>query len=165
MGHRDHKEAARGPVDCAVVTVSDTRTKETDESGPLAIRLLEAAGHRVQSYLIVPDEPARIRDAIEGLVGTCRAVLLNGGTGISRRDGTYEVVSGLLEKRLDGFGELFRWLSFQEIGPPAMLSRALAGVYRETLIVATPGSPDAVRLALEKLVVPELSHLVWETRR
>lgn len=166
MGHRDHKERARGPVMCAVITVSDTRTPDTDESGRVAKGLLEGGGHQVVCYRIVKDEPAEIEAAVREAVGAgCQAVILNGGTGISRRDGTYEVISGLLEKTITGFGELFRFLSFQEIGSPAMLSRAIAGVFQGRLVAATPGSPEAVRLALERLLIPELAHLVWEISR
>jgi molybdenum cofactor biosynthesis protein B len=129
--------------------------------------MLEAAGHAVVVAKIVKDEPAQIRALLQELAaaGTVQAVLFNGGTGISRRDTTYEAVAGLLEKRLDGFGELFRMLSYQEIGAAAMLSRAIAGTYRDLLVFCTPGSTAAVRLAMDKLIVPELSHLAWEVWR
>lgn len=167
MPYQDHKEASKGSVDCAVVTVSDTRTEETDESGKIMKDLLTAAGHRVVHYEIVKDEPDQIRGLLSRLAegGRCQAVLLNGGTGISRRDTTFEAVASLLEKRLDGFGEIFRYLSYGEIGSGAMLSRATAGAYRDMIVFSTPGSRNAVRLAMEKLIVPELSHLVWEIWR
>jgi molybdenum cofactor biosynthesis protein B len=167
VGSEEHRRLARdAPVTCALVTVSDTRTAATDEGGRLMRERLEAAGHRVDSATIVPDEPERIRALLAQLVeGQAEVVLLSGGTGISRRDRTFEAVSGLLEKTLPGFGELFRALSFAEVGPAAMLSRATAGVYRGRLVVSMPGSPAAVRLAMDQLIVPELSHLAWELVR
>jgi molybdenum cofactor biosynthesis protein B len=164
---QEHRERGRGPVRCAVLTVSDTRTLETDEGGRLVVELLESAGHTVVRRGIVPDEPDRVRGWLEEALADpqVQAVLTTGGTGIAPRDRTYEVVSGLLEKRLDGFGELFRMLSYQEIGPAAMLSRAVGGVARGKVVLAMPGSPAAVRLAMEKLVLPELGHLVWEASR
>ncbi len=159
-----HRAAAPGSVGCAVLTVSDSRTEETDTSGALIRRLLEEHGHRVVAYRIVKDEPALIRDTIAAWVkqSDVRAILSNGGTGIAARDTTYDAIAALLDKRLDGFGEIFRMLSYAEIGPAAMLSRAVAGVHRGRLLVAMPGSPNAVRLAMEKLIVPELGHLVFE---
>jgi molybdenum cofactor biosynthesis protein B len=151
----------------AVLTVSDTRTKETDRSGPAAMRLLEQGGHRVFDYRIVPDDPSRVRDCVERWLGEedCDGVVLNGGTGISVRDRTYESISGMLDKRLDGFGELFRALSFEQIGPAAMLSRAVGGVARGKLVFSLPGSTAAVELAMSRLVVPELGHLLGQLRR
>lgn len=162
-----HKAHAPRTVRVFVLTVSDTRTEDNDEGGKLCRELVTAAGHVVIGSAIVPDEPAELqghlgRLADEQLVDV---VITTGGTGISRRDSTYEAVSGLLEKRLDGFGELFRMLSYQEIGSPAMLSRAVAGLYQGLVIFALPGSPSAVKLALEKLIVPELGHLKFEARR
>jgi molybdenum cofactor biosynthesis protein B len=167
VGSEEHRRLARdAPVTCALVTVSDTRTEATDESGRLMRQRLEAAGHRVSSAAIVPDEPARIRALLAELVeGPAEVLLLAGGTGITRRDRTYEAVTGLLEKQLPGFGELFRALSYEEIGAAAMLSRATAGVYRGRLVVSMPGSAAAVRLAMDRLIVPELSHLAWELVR
>jgi molybdenum cofactor biosynthesis protein B len=165
--HRQCAHKVRKAVTCAIVTVSDTRTPDTDTSGQTMREKLETAGHTVAYYRIVKDEPALIRGLIEELAaaGTVQAVLVNGGTGISRRDATYEALDALLEKRLDGFGELFRMLSYQEIGAAAMLSRAVAGTYRDLVVFSTPGSTPAVRLAMEKLIVPELPHLVWEIWR
>lgn len=160
----DAKHAARvvSNIPCAIVTVSDTRTKENDTGGATIRERLEAAGHVVVDYTILRDEPKAISAHVLSLCerGQCRAVLLTGGTGISPRDTTYEAVSALIEKRLDGFGELFRMLSFDEIGAAAMLSRAVAGTRGRTAIFAMPGSPSAVRLAMDKLVVPQLGHLV-----
>lgn len=150
-------------VAVAVVTVSDTRIPESDVSGRLVCDLLAEHGHRVHRYEIVPDEPDRVRAVLVGLGADagCAAVLLSGGTGLAPRDGTYEVVAGLLDKRLDGFGELFRARSFDEIGPAAMLSRAVGGVMGRTVVFSMPGSPGAVRLAMESLILPELGHLVF----
>jgi len=166
---RQHHEAAskRGPVACAIVTVSDTRTPETDTSGAAIRERLEAAGHRVVFYEIIKDEPEQITALLDRIAGEAgaQAVLFNGGTGISRRDTTYDALSARLEKTLPGFGELFRMLSFQEIGPAAMLSRAAAGVYRNRLVFSMPGSSNAVKLAMDRLIVPELEHLAWELTR
>ncbi len=146
---------------CAIVTVSDTRTVDTDASGARIRALLEEAGHRVSSHDILPDEPARLRPRLDALVaGEADAVILTGGTGLARRDTTYEVVLDLLDKRIDGFGELFRSLSFAEIGPRAMLSRAVAGVAGRTVVAALPGSTHAVDLALRQLLLPALGHMV-----
>jgi molybdenum cofactor biosynthesis protein B len=162
-----HQQAGRRPVTAAVITVSDTRTPETDKSGALMRDLLEQAGHRVTFSTIVKDDPAAVRAHLERLAAdqTAQVILFNGGTGISRRDTTYEAITGMLEKCLDGFGELFRMLSYAEVGAAAMLSRATAGVYRGVLVFSTPGSTGAVRLAMEKLILPELAHLVWELSR
>jgi molybdenum cofactor biosynthesis protein B len=140
---------------------------ETDTSGALIRERLERAGHSVVAYAIVPDEREEIGRLVDELVSRpdCDAVLLNGGTGIARRDVTYEAIAERLEKRLDGFGELFRWLSFREIGAAAMLTRAVAGVYRGKIVIAMPGSSGAVRLAMDELIVPELAHLVFEARK
>lgn len=166
---QQHREAAssRGPVACAIVTVSDTRTEETDKSGTLIRERLEAAGHRVVFYRIVKDEPEQISALLDEIAaeGEARVVMFNGGTGIARRDTTYDSLSRKLEKTLPGFGELFRMLSWEEIGAAAMLSRATAGVYRERLVFSMPGSSNAVRLAMERLIIPELEHLAWELTR
>lgn len=162
-----HRATAPVAVRCAVITVSDTRTLETDTGGATLVEGLTGAGQGVVSREILPDEPARIRESLERLrdSGECDAILLTGGTGISSRDETFETVSGMLTKSLPGYGELFRWLSFQEIGPAAMLSRAVGGVMGRVLVLTMPGSPAAVRLALERLILPELGHLVRESRR
>lgn len=163
----EHRQAAPEQIGCAVITVSDTRTEETDRSGRIMIESLEAAGHVVAHYAIVPDEPERIREQLELCASDERidAILFNGGTGIASRDTTFDVLSRALEKELPGFGELFRMLSWEEIGAAAMLSRATAGVFRGRILFSTPGSSNAVRLAMEKLIVPELGHLVYEIRK
>ena len=160
----EHRAAGPDSVGCAVLTVSDTRSPATDTSGALIRALLDAHGHRVVDYRIVPDEAALIADSVTALVARAdvQAILSNGGTGIAARDRTYDAIVGLIEKRLDGFGELFRMLSYAEIGAAAMLSRAVAGVHRGRVLIAMPGSTNAVRLAMEKLVLPELGHLVFE---
>ena len=162
-----HQQAGKQPVVAAILTISDTRTPETDKSGQAMRRLVEAAGHQVGHYAILKDEPEQIQNLLTQLAAESKVhvVLMNGGTGISRRDSTFEAVNALLEKRLDGFGELFRMLSYQQIGAAAMLSRAVAGLYRGLILFSTPGSTNAVQLAMEKLILPELSHLVWELRR
>lgn len=163
----EHRAHAPRSVRVFVLTVSDTRTEATDTSGQAARELLAAAGHQVVGYRILKDEPAEVGALVEQLCagGTVDAILINGGTGLSRRDSTYEAVTGVLHKQLDGFGELFRALSFAEIGAAAMLSRATAGVRDGVVVFATPGSTAAVRLALEKLILPELGHVVFEVRR
>lgn len=163
----EHRDNAPDTVAVAVLTVSDTRTVETDTSGRLILDGLAEKGHTVIDYRIVRDDVAAIREIIAGWATDPRiaAILTNGGTGIARRDTTYDVVAALLEKRLDGFGELFRMLSFPEIGAAAMLSRAVAGVYRETLIMTMPGSRNAVGLAMGQLILPELPHLVYEVTK
>jgi len=162
-----HRESAPDSVAVAVLTVSDTRTTGTDTSGRLILDGLAANGHTVIDYRIAPDDPVEIQSIILGWAADDRiaAILTNGGTGIAQRDTTYDVVAGLLDKRLDGFGELFRMLSFPEIGAAAMLSRAVAGVHQGTLIMTMPGSRNAVGLALERLILPELAHLVYEVTK
>jgi molybdenum cofactor biosynthesis protein B len=163
-----HRAEAPRSVGCMVITVSDTRDLETDKSGRLMIQLLEQAGHRVVLYRIVKDERDAIMEAIHDGSGhpEVDAILLNGGTGISPRDTTFEAVEGLLEKTMPGFGELFRYLSFTEdIGPAAMLSRAIAGTFRGKAIFSVPGSTGAVRLAMSRLIVPELGHVIRELRK
>jgi molybdenum cofactor biosynthesis protein B len=151
----------------AVVTVSDTRTPETDVNGRYLAEQIEASGNQLHSTSIVRDEPLEVAEILERLssLGDVQVVLFNGGTGVSSRDRTYDVLAGKLEKSLPGFGEIFRMLSWQQVGSAAMMSRATAGVYRGKIIVSTPGSPAAVRLAWEKLIEPELAHLVWEVAR
>jgi molybdenum cofactor biosynthesis protein B len=151
---------------CGVITVSDTRTPDNDESGKQIVEELEGARHTIVKYEIVNDEAEQIVSLIDEMIDAdCAVIVLNGGTGIAKRDSTFEAVDQLLEKRLPGFGELFRMLSYQEIGAASMLSRATAGTYRGALVFSLPGSPHAVNLALTKLIMPELTHLVWETVR
>lgn len=167
LGVHEHREKGKRPVTCAVVTVSDTRTEETDGSGRRIRELLSGAGHEVVATHIVRDEPALIRDTLRGLFADARveAVFLNGGTGIAPRDTTFEAVRGLLEKEIDGFGELFRMLSYDDIGPAAMLSRATAGIASGRLVVSMPGSTAAVELAMQKLVLPEIGHMIGLLRK
>src|SRR5438093_8911581 len=162
MGAHEHHAKARRVVVCAVLTVSDTRTAETDTNGTCIQALLEQAGHRVASYGILPDDPTRVRAHVEEMLREPEvdAIILNGGTGLAPRDTTYEAIVDMLEKRLDGFGELFRMLSFQQVGAAAMLSRAAAGVAGGKIVVSLPGAPAAVELALQKLLLPELGHMV-----
>ncbi len=153
-------------MNCALITVSDTRSPETDLSGQLIKELILSAGHAVGEYSIVKDEPIEIRTQLELLAQRpdVDAVIFNGGTGIAPRDTTYDAIENLLEKLLPGFGELFRWLSYQEIGSRALASRAVAGVYQSKLVFSIPGSTAAVKLAVEKLILPELVHLVTQLR-
>jgi molybdenum cofactor biosynthesis protein B len=174
VGHRfastvPDEHRARGPraVRCAVITVSDSKSEATDRGGPEVRGALSRAGHETAWSSIVRDEPAAIRGAIERGLGDAavQAIVLTGGTGVTSRDITVEVVSGLLEKELPGFGELFRALSFQEIGSAAFMSRATAGVSKRKALFAVPGSPSAARLAVERLIAPELPHLVEQLSR
>lgn len=159
-----HSDLPGITVCCAVITVSDTRTTATDKSGRLIQQLLSTAGHQVGSYAIVKDEPTQIQAELNRLCDNenLDALIFSGGTGIAPRDTTYDALSALLEKTLPGFGEIFRWLSYQEIGSRAIASRATAGIYRRKLIFSLPGSSNAVKLALEKLILPELTHLVTQ---
>jgi molybdenum cofactor biosynthesis protein B len=154
-------------VRCAVVTVSDTRTLETDRGGLLVAELLAAGGHQLASREIVPDDPGQIGALLKRLADPAAvdAILLTGGTGIAARDQTYETVSALLDKTMPGYGELFRMLSYDDIGPAAMLSRAVGGVVNNVILLTMPGSTAAVKLAMEKLIVPEVGHLVFEARK
>jgi molybdopterin adenylyltransferase len=162
MSHQEHRRQAPEHVRCAVITVSDSRTPETDTSGKLMQASLAREGHTICAYMIVKDEPDEIRRLLTHQIQTPEtdAVLLSGGTGLSSRDGTYEVVQSCLDKELTGFGELFRTLSYEDIGSAAMMSRATAGVARGTVIVSMPGSSAAVRLAMDKLILPELAHMI-----
>ncbi len=168
MSVAEHKGSAHSqePVKLAIVTVSDTRTPETDQNGRYLKDAALAAGYVVAAYRLIPDEASQVSSVLDELAsGDAQVMIWNGGTGISSRDTTYDVLSRKLEKILPGFGELFRMLSYQEIGSAAMLSRAVGGTYRGRVVVSVPGSPAAVRLAWEKLIVPELEHLAWEVAR
>ena len=164
---QEHKARAPASVGCFVLTISDSKTFETDTSGALIRELLSAAGHRITGHAIVKDEPAQVAAVIRSgcAAPSVEAFILTGGTGITSRDSTYEAIEALLDKRLAGFGELFRMLSYQEIGAAAMLSRAQGGVVQGRVLFSLPGSPNACRLALEKLIVPELPHLIREVNR
>jgi molybdenum cofactor biosynthesis protein B len=161
MSVHDHEQHARANLKVGIITASDTRTPETDESGGLIRTMLQDAGHSVDYYAIVPDDSEKISAALVSNLENLDAIIINGGTGITARDDTAEVVKSVLDKELEGFGELFRMLSFQEIGPAAMLSRAVAGVRHGKFVAALPGSPDACRLAMEKLLIPQLGHITY----
>jgi molybdenum cofactor biosynthesis protein B len=164
MVYLPHPDKANKTVNCAVITVSDTRVAENDKSGQLIHELLHNANHAVTAYAILQDEPDLIQSEIEKLKERTDVdvVILNGGTGIAPRDTTYDALEKLLEKTLPGFGEIFRFLSYQEIGSRAIASRAIAGTYQGKLIFSLPGSSNAVRLAMEKLILPEIIHLVTQ---
>jgi molybdenum cofactor biosynthesis protein B len=163
----EHRATAPRSVGCWVLTISDTKTPGTDTSGALIRKLLLDAGHEVVGSTIVRDEPKDVQRVIREACATdaVRAVIATGGTGITSRDSTYEAIEALLDKRLPGFGELFRMLSYEEVGAAAMLSRAQLGIHARRIIVSLPGSPNACRLALEKLLIPELPHLIREVSR
>jgi molybdopterin adenylyltransferase len=168
MNHKQHIVHAPDSLRCAVITVSDTRTEETDKSGQRIISLLQEYGHKVHVYKIIKDDEASIREAVLEAVGQhdIHAVITNGGTGIAKRDVTIETVKPLLEKEIVGFGELFRMLSYTEdIGAAAMLSRAIAGVRENKIIFSLPGSTGAVTLGMNKLILPELHHIVSEIHK
>ncbi len=160
-----HPDRLAIAINCAVITISDTRTPATDRSGELINQLLRSAGHNLGTYQIIPDEPGQILAqldlAIEH-VPPIQAIIFNGGTGISPRDHTYDAIASALTKTLPGFGEIFRSLSYQEIGSRAMSSRAIAGVYQQLLVFSLPGSSGAVKLGMEQLILPELVHLVTQ---
>lgn len=162
MSHVEHQDAAPDHVGVAVITVSDSRTEETDKSGALIREKLEGNGHTLVHYAIVKDTARQIKGELAIAVEKrgCQALILNGGTGISPRDNTFEVVDGMLEKHLPGFGEIFRYLSYKEIGSAAIMSRATMGTYRGRILVSLPGSTGAVRLAMDELLLPQLGHLV-----
>ena len=167
MSADPHRTGAVLHAAVALLTVSDTRNEQDDRSGQMARALVEGAGHRVVDYQILPDEPDRIAGCVKGWLARteCEVVVLNGGTGISGRDRTYEAVAALFDKKLDGFGELFRTLSYEQVGSRAMLSRAVAGIAAGKPIFSLPGSTAAVELALDKLILPELGHLLGELRK
>ena len=166
MSHEEHKKEAPRSVRIFVVTASDSRGEAEDTSGAFLKSAAAAAGHPVVGYRVVKDDPVAIRAALdEAARAGAQAILVNGGTGIAARDRSYEAVAALLEKRLDGFGELFRMLSYAEIGSAAMMSRAVGGVWAGRAVFSMPGSPAAVRLAWEKLIAPELPHLVRELEK
>ena len=167
MSVETHKSHAPASVGCFVLTVSDTRTEETDSSGRAIRSLLVDHGHTVTGFAIVPDEPAHVTATLREQLAApaTRIVIATGGTGLTSRDGTYEAVSGLFDKRLDGFGELFRMLSYEEIRAAAMLTRATAGTVGRRAIFVLPGSEHAVRLAMTRLILPELGHIVQQLDR
>ena len=167
MSVQEHKSHAPTSVSCFVLTVSDTRTEANDTGGQAIRELLQSGGHTVTGHAIVRDEPDEVTVTVrtELANGQSQVIITTGGTGITSRDGTFEAIDRLLDKRLPGFGELFRMISFEEIGPAAMLSRATAGAVARKAIFVLPGSPDAVRLAMTKLILPELGHVVQQLSR
>ena len=166
MHHHKTLAASHGLVSVALVTVSDSRTEATDTNKQYLTAALDKAGHRLVAYRLIKDEPEQVSTVLNELAdGEAHIIMFNGGTGISKRDTTIDVLQTHLEKHLVGFGELFRMLSYAQIGSAAMFSRATAGTYRGKVIISTPGSPAAVQLAWEKLIAPELQHLAWEIAR
>ena len=167
MGYLEHKQKGAKRVNCAVLTISDTRREEDDESGKLILQSLQENNHQVISYCILKNEADSIRKKIDELLKEERlqVIITSGGTGVSRRDVTIEAICPILEKRLDGFGELFRSLTYREIGTSSIMSRAIAGVARGKVILCLPGSPEAANLAMEQIILPEIGHLVREAGR
>lgn len=164
--HREIAAEQEQTVRFAIVTVSDSRTPETDTNYHFLSDAIKAAGHEIAGYRIVKDEAIEVEDALEEMVQSeAQIIMFNGGTGIAKRDRTYDVLVRKIEKEMNGFGEIFRMLSYDQVGAAAMLSRATAGVYKGKLIISTPGSPAAVQLAWEKLILPEIHHLAWELVR
>ena len=167
MSHQEHKSKGPVSVGCFVLTVSDTRTSDTDSSGRAIREFLERAGHQVTGFAIVRDEPALVTASVSQWLtdADTRIIITTGGTGISARDGTFEAMDALFEKRLHGFGELFRMLSFDEVGSAAMMSRATAGTVGAKAIFVLPGSEHAVRLAMSRLIIPELGHVAQQLQK
>jgi len=167
MGYHDHKEASPAVVSAGVLVISDSRTESSDESGKLICRLLESNGHNLDGFELLKNEPPSIAASVNKLLesSSVQAIIISGGTGLSTRDVTVETVTPMLDKKLDGFGELFRSLSYQEIGSGCIMSRAMAGVCRGKVIICLPGSLKAVRLAMENIILPELGHMVREATR
>lgn len=167
MGYHDHKHTAPKKVNCAVVIISGSRTEQNDESGKLIMQTLKEGGHQVTSYDILRNDADAIRRKLDELLDddSLQVIITSGGTGASRMDLTIETISPVLDKKLDGFGELFRFLTYQEIGTGSILSRAMAGVVRGKVIICLPGSTAAVKLAVEQIILPEIGHLVREASR
>lgn len=167
MGHLEHKQESPQRLSCAVLTISNSRSQENDESGKLIIKALKEKGHNVVAYAIVKNDTDAIRSKLNELLanGSLQVIITSGGTGVSHLDVTVETVSPILEKKLDGFGELFRFLSYQEIGTASIMSRALAGVARNKAILCLPGSVAAARLAMDKIILPEMGHIIREATR
>jgi molybdenum cofactor biosynthesis protein B len=163
----EHRRDQKAEAVVALMITSDTRTAENDETGKTAIKLLEGAGHKVAAYVIVENDTTKIEETFRGFTnnGRTQVIITSGGTGISSRDKTVDAVSGLLDKELPGFGELFRRFSFEEIGEAAMFSRATAGIVGRKLVFCLPGSKDAMGTALKKIILPGLGHMLWEVNR
>lgn len=167
MSYHEHRNLSAKTVNCAVITTSDSRTEADDESGKLIMQRFTSAGHQVKHYVILKNDPDAIRERIEELLmhDSVQVIILSGGTGISKKDVTVDTVVPMLEKVLDGFGELFRMLTYQEIGTGSILSRAVAGVIKGKVIICIPGSVGAATLAMDKIILPEIAHLVREATR
>ncbi|MFC2005750.1 molybdenum cofactor biosynthesis protein B [Chloroflexota bacterium] len=167
MGYQEHKQKSPQSVSCAVLTISDSRTEQDDESGKLIIQKLSQNGHKIVSYAILKNEAGAISEKIHELLRQeeLQVIITSGGTGVSHRDITVETISSILEKKLDGFGELFRYLSYQEIGTGSVMSRAIAGVTKGKVILCLPGSLGAANLVVDKIILPEIGHLVREATR
>ena len=165
--HEHHKQSGPQSLNCAVITISDTRTVDNDEGGGSIAESLISEGHQVKKKLIVKDDSEGIKILMKELTGSGEfdLIITTGGTGIASRDNTIQTLKPLLDKTMEGFGELFRSLSYEEIGARAMLSNSTAGVRGSTLIFCLPGSVNAVKLGMEKLILPDLGHLVWEATR
>jgi len=167
MGYQEHKHQAPKSVTCAVLIISGTRTEQSDESGKLIMQALKREGHQVISYSILKNDADSILKKLNGLLEeeSLQVIITSGGTGASHLDITIETISPILEKKLDGFGELFRFLTYQEIGTGSIMSRAMAGVVKGRIIICLPGSVKAVSLAVERIILPEIGHLVREATR
>ncbi|MCK4367701.1 MAG: molybdenum cofactor biosynthesis protein MoaB [Thermoplasmata archaeon] len=165
MGLEEHRKKGPERVRCAVIVTSDTREVETDKSGSTITQLLQDAGHEISDYRIVPNDAAALTDALESTMKTSQAIIISGGTGVSKGDITVDVVEPLFERRLSGFGELFRHLSYDEIGSATIVSRAVAGTIGTQVIFCLPGSEGAVKLAMKELILPEISHIVGELEK
>ncbi len=166
MSHQEHEAEAPRVLSLGVLTLSDTRDETTDKSGALLLDLFRQAGHQIVRYAVIREDPAVIESTLrDWLAGPLDAIVTNGGTGLTSRDGTIEVARRLMQKELDGFGELFRLVSFHQIGPAAMLSRATAGLAGGRILICLPGSTKAVRLAATRLILPQIGHMIREARR
>ncbi len=165
LSHEEHKRHVKS-VRCAVLTFSDSRTEESDDSGKLIKNLLTESGHEIVTYHVLKDDLKAIQKAVQDLIASdVQVIITNGGTGISKKDVTIEAISELLDKKLEGFGDIFRFLSYKHMGSAAMMSRAIAGTIKSKIVVCMPGSVDAVELGMKKLILPELGHMVWETNK
>jgi molybdenum cofactor biosynthesis protein B len=167
VSHIEHQADLPAKIIIAVLTVSDSRTESNDKSGRLIIRSLRSRGHYIENYRIVKNDPNEIKSVIDTWISSnmIQAIIISGGTGISHKDITVETLDPLLEKKLQGFGELFRFLSYEEIGTSAIMSRALAGTLDGRVVISIPGSVEAVKLAMEKIIIPEIGHMVREASR
>lgn len=167
MGHKEHEALAQGSLNAGVITFTDTRDQTTDKSGKIIVELLESAGHQICFYEICQEDPDAMREKLAKLLACneLQVIICNGGTGLSSRDNTIEVIRPMFDKELEGFGEIFRFVSYQQIGAAAMLSRATAGLIGKRAIFCLPGSSKAVQLAMRRIILPQLAHLVWEANR